>query len=78
MIRAFDPCYTIKLYFAAISGIIFYNVYFHNFYRRQLRLGVERDIERQESNKLKKLQQETQLVEPLVEAAKQGPILQTT
>lgn len=57
---------------------IFYNVYFHNFYRRQLRLGVERDIERQERNKLRKTQQETKSVEPLLEAAKQGPILQAT
>ncbi|XP_073967817.1 cytochrome c oxidase assembly factor-like [Bombus fervidus] len=69
---------TFVLCCATTAYMIGYVHYQQEIERRQLRLGVERDIERQERNKLRKKQQETQLVDPLLETAKQGPILQTT
>ncbi|XP_033178824.1 protein PET117, mitochondrial [Bombus impatiens] len=69
---------TFVLCCATTAWMVGYVHYQQEAERRQLRLGVERDIERQERRKLRKAQQETQSVEPLLEAAKQGPILQTT
>lgn len=48
------------------------------FYRKQLEIGVERDIERQERNKLKSLlKQQTQLADQLREPSKNEQNLQT-
>lgn len=48
------------------------------FYRKQLEIGVERDIQRQERNKIKSLlKQQTQLADQLREPSKNEQNLQT-
>lgn len=70
----FSTCYTIKLFFRST----FVTYIFIIFYRKQLEIGVERDIQRQEQNKLKSLlKQQTQLADQLRESSKNEKNLQT-
>lgn len=62
--------------------IVFRNTFvayiFIIFYRKQLEIGVERDIQRQERNKIKSLlKQQTQLADQLREPSKNEQNLQT-
>ncbi|NP_001158281.1 cytochrome c oxidase assembly factor-like [Apis mellifera] len=69
---------TFALCCATSASIIFYVHYQQEAERKQLEIGVERDIQRQERNKLKSLlKQQTQLTDQLRESSKNEQNLQT-